>query len=102
VSDKLVIACGLEPLTPGSVPLECSKCNAKVWASPATFEKIQEVGEHDIVCIHCIPPIDKKSLLKPTDAQRDEIRRQLGRDVSDEEIDQVVERFHQFLSSRHN
>lgn len=100
-NDKIVIVCGPNPITEGSAQVECSQCHATIWASPATMEKARE-NDHVFLCMNCVPHVKKSDVMRPTEAQRAEIRRELGRDVSDEEINLVIGRIHKFLSSRNN
>lgn len=65
----------------GSVIVQCDGCGCDIWASQASLLAI--TSEHDdgeLLCFDCVPVAENLVMRSPTEAQLDEIRRELGRD----------------------
>lgn len=71
----------------GSLLKSCSKCGGRIWVTPASLAGAGSKAK--LVCLKCAPK-DEAEVQGVTDGQLRELSRDLGREVTREEVASIL------------
>lgn len=65
----------LDYIVPGTVDAKCERCGGDIVLAPSSQQLIQESPNHEVICISCLTPKEKRRMkIKVTPLQLEEIR----------------------------